>query len=445
MKRVRRIRDRLFGGEANGMFRGMMTLVMGTGTARLIGVLAIPVLTRIYSPADYGVLSVYAAMVAVVAPLLTLRYVLALPLPRTDAMATNLLVLSGLLLLGMTALAALTLWAVGDVILGWMSMEVLAPWWWLVVLGALAAAVYEGMSLWATRQRAYGVIARTKVLQSALGEGAKLLLGLAGLKPFGLLIGHLLVQGGGSITFFVRFLHDFKCNLGSVRKTRLGFLAAHYRGFPAFRLPSQFFLAFSTQAPAMFSAALYGASTTGQLGLALMALAIPTNLIGQAAGQAFYGEIARLKKGSEVRIQQLAHAVQKRLFFAGVPASAGIFFLGEPLFQWAFGPQWAEAGAYASALSPFVLLQLTSAPLIQILNIYKAQAAFLAINVFRTIGLVVIYQACRWLSLPPLQFVYLLGAFLFIFYLLISLYILRVVRNAAAKSRVRLVEQGGSQ
>lgn len=442
MKTVRRIRDRLFGGEANGVFRGMMTLVMGTGTARLIGVLAIPLLTRIYSPADYGVLSVYAAMVAVVAPLLTLRYVLALPLPRTDAMATNLLVLSGLLLLGMTALAASMLWAVGEVILGWMSMEVLAPWWWLVVLGALFAAVYESMSLWATRQRAYGVIARTKVLQSALGEGTKLILGLAGFKPFGLLFGHLLEQGGGSITFFVRFWQDIKSNLRSVRKRHLCFLASHYRGFPAFRLPSQFLLAFSTQAPAMFSAALYGAAATGQLGLALMALAIPANLIGQAAGQAFYGEIARLKKGSEVRIQQLAHAVQKRLFLVGIPASAGIFFLGEPVFKWAFGPEWAEAGTYASALAPFVLLQLTSAPLIQILNIYKAQAAFLAINVFRTIGLVVIYQVCRLLSLPPLHFVYLLSAFLFIFYLLISLYILRVVRNAAARSRVRLVKQG---
>ena len=427
-----RLRSRLLGGDSGGVVRGMLTLAFGTGMARLIGIAAIPLLTRIYSPADYGVLAVYSALVAVMAPLLTLRYVLAVPLPRSDGMAANLMVLSFILMACVTMAVGLLFWAFGDVVLRWMSMEVLAPWWWLVVLGAIAVAVYEALGLWATRRRAYRVISQTKVVQSVTSVLVKVGLGVAGMKPFGLLFGHLVEQSGGISSFSLRFRQDFGRNLRHLNRQAVLLVARYYRGFPIFRLPSQLFMVFSTQAPAMFAAALFGASATGQLGLALMALAIPSNLIGQSVGQAFYGEIARLPKGSEAQIKKLAFSIQKKLFIVGLPLTVALMLLGEPLFHFAFGVRWTEAGSYASILAPFVLLQLTSSPLVQILNIYNAQGAFLGINIVRALGLLGIYHACVWMSLSPKDFVLLLSAFLFVFYLLITLYILHTVNRAAA-------------
>lgn len=427
-----RLRSRLLGGESGGVVRGMLTLAFGTGMARLIGIATIPLLTRIYSPADYGVLAVYSALVAVMAPMLTLRYVLAVPLPRSDGLAANLLLLSAMLMGAISILLGLLFWAFGGVVLGWMSMQVLAPWWWLVVLGAVAVAIYEALSLWATRRRAYRVISQTKVVQSAMGVAVKLGLGLAGLKPFGLLLGHLVEQSGGISSFSLRFGHELRNNLRHINRQSILLVARYYRGFPVFRLPSQLFMVFSTQAPAMFAAALFGATSTGQLGLALMALAIPSNLIGQSVGQAFYGEIARLPKGSEIQIKKLAFSIQKKLFMVGLPLTVVLIIFGEPLFDLAFGARWTEAGSYASILAPFVLLQLTSSPLVQILNIYNAQGAFLGINVVRALGLLCIYQACVWMNLSPKDFVLLLSTFLFAFYLLITLYILHAVNRAAA-------------
>jgi O-antigen/teichoic acid export membrane protein len=432
--KLSRLRARLFDGESGGVVRGMLTLALGSGMARLIGIATIPLLTRIYSPADYGVLAVYSALVALIAPMLTLRYVLAVPLPRSDGMAANLMLLSGILMIGVATVIGILFWAFGPMLLGWMSMQVLAPWWWLVTLGAVAVAVYEALSLWATRRRAYRVISQTKVMQSAMSVLVKVGLGMAGFKPFGLLFGHLVEQSGGVSSFAIRFRQDFRQNIRHVSRASMMLVARYYRGFPTFRLPSQFLLVFSTQAPAMFAAALFGATATGQLGLALMALAIPSNLIGQSVGQAFYGEIARLPKGSEIRIKTLAYSVQRKLFLVGLPLAFGLILLGEPLFHLAFGERWTEAGTYASILAPFVLLQLTSAPLVQILNIYNAQGAFLAINIFRALGLLGIYQACTWMALSPKEFVYSLSAFLFAFYLLITLYILHVVNRAAANS-----------
>lgn len=430
--KLSRLRERVFGGESGGVLRGMLTLALGSGVARLIGVAAIPLLTRIYSPYDYGVLSVFGALVAIVAPVLNLRYVLAVPLPRTDAMAANLLALCGLLMIGTTALSSILLWAFGERLFSWLAMEVLTPWRWLIVLGALIIAMYEAMSLWATRRRAYGIISQTKVLQSTLGEVTKIVFGLVGLKPFGLLLGNVVEQGGGLSSYGVRFRHDIKANVRKVRRKWLWRLARYYSGFPSFRLPSQFLLVFSTQAPAMFAASLYGAGTTGQLGLALMALVMPASLIGQSASQAFYGEIARLGRGSEIRVKKLAYSVQKKLFVVGVPLTLLIVLLGEQLFRLIFGNEWTEAGTYAAMLAPFVLLQLTSAPLAQVLNVYNKQGAFLAINLLRFAGLLVIYIACRRHYLSPRDFVQSISVFLFLFYLIMTIYILYVVKSAAS-------------
>jgi O-antigen/teichoic acid export membrane protein len=245
----RRLRNRFFGGEAGHVFRGMATLAMGTGTARLVGLACIPLLTRIYTPSDYGVLAIFSSLVSVVAPILGLRYALAIPLPRTDGMAMNLMALSSVLLLVTGIVAILLLWLFGPIILTWISMEVLIPWRWLVVLGAMATALYETLSMWATRQRAYSVIARTQVTQSVLGEGVKLALGLLAFKPFGLLLGQIVSQSSGASAFLVQFRHVYKKNRVRIRYKRMAFLLHYYRSFPQYRLPSVVLLSLSVQAP----------------------------------------------------------------------------------------------------------------------------------------------------------------------------------------------------
>lgn len=419
----------------SNLFSNMAKMLFGTGVARLIGILSIPILTRIYSPTDYGVLAVFTSLVSIIAPLLTLRYIMAVPLPRTDAIALHMLALCGIIMLLMSGLVTLLFFLFGKILFNWMSIQILTPWWWLVILGAIAVALYEALSLWATRKQSYTIIARTKVIQSLIGESSKIILGLLALKPFGLLFGSILEQSAGVTTFFKRFKSDLVHSKTKIKKPILIFVCKYYSSFPKFRLPSQFLLVFSIQAPVMFAAALYGASTTGQLGLALMALALPVSLIANSVGQVFYGEIARLPKGSESRVKELVFMVQKKLFMFSIPVTMIIFLFGQELFVFAFGKNWATAGEYAAILSPFVLLQLTSTPLIQVLNIYKSQLPFLVVNIFRTIGLLLIYMFCHINQVNSIDFVTYLSFFLFLFYMLISLYIIYFVNKSAKQHK----------
>lgn len=428
---------RLFGGPASAVFRGMGTLALGTGAARVIGVASIPVLTRIYRPEDYGVLSIFTALVAMIVPVLTLRYGVAIPLPRQDGMAMNLMALSAALMLGMTLMVSLLLGIFGPVLLGQVLMEVLAPYWWLIALGILGTGSYELLSLWATRRRAYRIIAQTQVTQSALSVVIKVGLGLLAFKPMGLLIGQVVAQSGGIGSFITRFWVDFRRIAGMISLRRMGFVARYYRGFPIYRLPSQFLLVFSMQAPFLFTATLYGAETTGQLGLAMMALALPINLLGQSVGNAYYAEISQLSRKAPKKILEITKSVQKRLFMMGIPPTLVIMIFGPDLFRLAFGEIWSVAGLFASVLSIYLLLQFTSAPLIQVLNVFNKQRLFLAINVARSIMLILMFSVFQIADFPATQFIIAYSGMMTFFYLWISYLIIRFLVAQSADEIIR--------
>lgn len=290
-----RVAVRLFGGASGGVFRGMATLALGSGVGRMIGIAAIPVLTRLYTPEDFGLLAAFTALVQILIPLVTLRYLVALPLPRNDRIAFALLVLCLAVALAFSAVIGAVLYAFGPTLFGWFSMEKLVPFWWLLALGILGASIYETLTMWATRKRAYRVIARTQIVQSVAGEGLKVLLGLLAVKPLGLLAGQVAGHSGGLSRLLATFWQDYRMLRRGLRWRHVRLVAWRYRGFPAYRLPAQFLLVFSIQAPLLFAAWLYDAETTGQLGLAMMAILLPMSIIGVAISKSFYAEIADRK------------------------------------------------------------------------------------------------------------------------------------------------------
>ncbi|MDZ7775662.1 MAG: hypothetical protein U5L09_08740 [Bacteroidales bacterium] len=64
----------------NIFFQNIAVVAGGNTAAKLIGILSAPVITRLYSPEDYGVFSVFASAVAVIGALSTLRYAVAIPI-----------------------------------------------------------------------------------------------------------------------------------------------------------------------------------------------------------------------------------------------------------------------------------------------------------------------------------------------------------------------------
>ena len=428
MNKLKAKYNQLFASDSGNTFKGMLTLALGSGVARIVGIASIPIVTRIYSPADYGLLALYISIVSILVPIATLRYSTAIPLPKTDALAINIMILGLLLIAIYSAILSSLLFLFGGTILAWFDMAELSQWWWLIVLGVAGTASYELFSLWATRKKQYKVMAKTELSQSLVGSTVKIGLGLLAFKPMGLIIGQFFAQSAGMGGLIKASAKDFKRLMPEINRKRVKLLAFYYRDFPYFRLPSQLLLQVSSNAPILMMASLYSRELTGQLSLAIMAISLPTGLVGQSMAKAFYAEIAAVGKRDLVKVRAITIDVQKKLFLVGVPLTILVMIFAQPLFKLVFGPEWEVAGEYITILAPFILLQLTSSPLAQVLNITGSQRSFLLLNIVRLIGLTIIFVVVKYIDISSYLFIGVLSGYLVCYYLFQTVFVFKSIR-----------------
>jgi hypothetical protein len=125
--------------------RSVVALASGTAVAQLLLALAVPLLARLYTPADYGSVAVYSSTLTVLLVIASLRYELAIPLPEDHATAGSLLVLTFIFLGVTTALVSLLVWVAGDAFVSAVKVPALLPYRWLIPVALLGAGTYQGV------------------------------------------------------------------------------------------------------------------------------------------------------------------------------------------------------------------------------------------------------------------------------------------------------------
>lgn len=80
--------------------RNVLTLMTGTTISQALPIAVAPILTRIYSPEDFGLFAFYFAIVSILAVLATGRYELAIALPKKRDDAYQIVILSSIISTG---------------------------------------------------------------------------------------------------------------------------------------------------------------------------------------------------------------------------------------------------------------------------------------------------------------------------------------------------------
>ena len=73
--------------------KNVLTLMTGTTIAQAIPIAISPILTRIYTPEDFGVLALFVAITTIFGTIANGRYELAIMLPKKDEDAINIFAL----------------------------------------------------------------------------------------------------------------------------------------------------------------------------------------------------------------------------------------------------------------------------------------------------------------------------------------------------------------
>lgn len=400
---IKKVRLALTGDQAGGnLIKNILILASGTAGAQILGFLFVPILTRIYTPTEFGLLAIFVALLTVATPLVNLRYVVAIPLPRRKETATNLLVFCIALTLMFSLILGYLFPYVGSYLYDDIPSDKLEVFRWLFVLSLMGIGIYEAFSFLAIREKQFKVLAKTKFTQSLLGGLVKILLGFGLLKFYGLLIGHVVSQVSGLVSIILRSGEGVRENLGKVKWKNICFLTKYYISFPVYQIPSELMRTFSLKLPLFFFAKQYGAGEAGQLGLALTIVALPIAIIGQTTRQAFYGEIAAYRTSDLTAIRGTFFVLLRRLAFVSILPFFTLFFLSADMFGIFFGSNWYSAGVYSEILAIYLIVQFLYVPLGgPLLNFFKKNWLLPILDISRLIIMVSIFTFCAWSSCEP--------------------------------------------
>jgi len=415
--------------------RAVATLAGATALAQAISFAASPLLTRLYTPDDFGIASVFVSLLSLAVGASALRYDLAIPLPDDDTTARALLSvsLSCVLLTSAVVGAAVTGW--GDRLVVWTNTPGLEPFLWLLVPAFLVAGVHQVLTFWAVRARAYGRLARTRLSRNLGAATAQCILGVAGAGPMGLLVGELIGQGAGTATLAALARRRGE-SAGVPERVANALRAARaYYRFPVFLAGSSLLNSGGLFLPPILLARGYGAEAAGLFALAQRILEAPVRLVGLSISQVYLAEAAAVAREDAPRLAGMYFGTAKKLFVVGsIPVLAG-GLVSPWLFGILFGADWSEAGTVAQALSWYVAVRFVAYPLSQTLNILGRQGLQMASDVFRFVAVLTLIPIGGHLGLPAIDTVRLFALGMGVSYLVLFLMGARAVSRASHGKR----------
>ncbi len=378
--------------------RHLTVLAGSTVAAQALVVLASPLLTRLYTPEDFGHLAVFAALFTTASTFLSLKYDQAIPVAKDHTAANNLLALSAAIAFAQCCVLGVVIFlAAPHVPDAWLSPAI-KQYLWILVPGLFFAAVYMAATYWMVRQRSFSHIATTKLSQSVGKTLVELILGLLAVKPLGLLLGHVAGQVGGAGLLLRVIWNIDRRNWTDVSVARMWGAAREHVNFPLFVMPSIVLNTVSATLPFLLIPLLFGQAQAGFFLVAQKLTMWPMTLIGQSIAQVFYSEIAA-HRDDQARNLRLFRKLTWRLSWLGL-AGAGVLLTAPFWTMWVLGENWEDAGWAMAALAPLLLTRLVVSPLSHAHHLQNSQAFFLLIEWLRLVLTAAVFGYCYWREIP---------------------------------------------
>lgn len=366
-----------------GFLRNLAMLLGGTAAGQIIALAAAPVLTRIYSASDFAVVSAFVGISTILSIVATLRYDLALLLPKEDEDAGVVLQLAALVVLIACILIAVLLWLFGAALAERLpTFAAVSPVMGWVPLMVAAVSCFQVLNAWANRARAYRSMAGAGVLNQGGNVAAAVAIGALRVAAHGMVIGRLLGQVVAAVWFVI--------SLWSLRPRRratwasLKRVAQRYRQFPMFNVPYSVLGAFSQEFLVFALLAFHQAPVAGAFALVRTVLLMPSRYLSSSLGLVFFREAAQLF--GTPALETLTLKLMRRLGIAVMPLTVFFIFWSEDLFVLVFGNQWHAAGRMAAYYAPVAFLFLFTSWPERLYEVSERQRVSLAIEVFGNVA-----------------------------------------------------------
>jgi len=358
----------------SGFWGDALLMAGGTIITQALGVLIAPILTRLYTPADFGYLSVFNAFLLMWVTISSLRYDFAIHAPKFSRDAAILVCLC----LFVVVIMSFVSYFIAEVsiyfgVLGNVSGRghFFA---FLVAFGVLFCGAFQVFTQWNARTKHFGLIARAKIAQ-----GLSMLALQVALHPLGwpvLVVGHMLGQGVGGLSLVKTFWTAGEWK--GVTARDLFRSARTYWKYPILDSGAALLNVASLQLPPLLFAGMYGPKVAGLYFLGHRVMMVPVSVISASISGVTLSHASDAFR--EGRLKELVWNTFRVLAGIALPLFALMFLVVPPYTGIVFGGAWQEVGYYMRAMSPWIALVFIVSPLSVVPTVLQKQHIFLVFN-----------------------------------------------------------------
>ncbi|WP_258645036.1 lipopolysaccharide biosynthesis protein [Vibrio alginolyticus] len=357
--------------DMNSKFnRHLITLLSGTIIGQAIPVAITPILTRLYTPEDLGLLAIFVGITLTIGSIANARYELAIMLPKKDEDAYNVAGLCLIIAITISLTTLLIVWLFNEKIELLLGNKSIGLWLYLIPLVIFSTGIYNTLNYLNTRKSLYKPIARSKITQSTSMCATQLSLSYYASSFNGLIVGQVVGSLLSNISLFKSVRRDYSCYKLNLLKVRA--LGKRYKKFPQFSMWAILANNLAIHLNNMLISVFYSVGTLGFYALAQRILGLPSTLVGNSIGQVYFQQATEEKKKTG-QAWSTYRATFIKLFIMSLAFFLPLFFIIEDIFRVAFGDNWVIAGTYAKILIPFFAVRFIASALSNTNNIFEKQ------------------------------------------------------------------------
>ncbi|MCL1067036.1 oligosaccharide flippase family protein [Shewanella olleyana] len=395
------------------MKRKVLTLVSGVMSAQVITILAMPVISRIYSPEDIGAISLLITVFSLVSSVAALRYdsVIIVANKKSEKM---LALQCGVFFTILTSIltTVVTFFVIQN---GYGGFGVF-PLWACIAIGVciLFEAIFLLLRSILLSNENVKPIRNATLSRSIYYALSRIVLGFSGLHLVGLIISEIIrtVASMGQLLRYVNLSILSKVLSIKYYKTFI----KKYIDFQKFELPSILLNQIGLALPIICISSLFGAKQAGYFAFAKLLVAIPSSQIGKSFSDVYQIEIAKLYNRDNLKLKSLFFENLKKLAIYGGIVYIAIMILAKPMVPIIFGDEWVDMATVCVLISPWLYGSFVAGALSRTLIVLRAQKVKLIYDSLLVILISATYYVSKVYFLSFFEYVVLLSVVGFLLY-----------------------------
>lgn len=385
--------------------KNVFTLFSGTLIAQIIPIAISPLLSRIYSPADFGVFTYFTAISSILATIVTGRYEIAVLLPKEQKTALEVVMVALYVACGVSMVTALFFLLFGGLISQQLGSDKPYLWLHLVFLVVFMIGLYKVFFNWFNRVEAYKMLSVNRVYRSVLLSVSQVAFGLIPyVRQSGLIFGQFVAEIFATTALGWKIFKSEKQTLAKIDQVSIKAQAVRYIGYPKYSMPADLINVATNQIPVFLFASYFGNQVVGLYGFAIRILGVPISLIASSVLDVFKQRASAdfVTTGS---CRAIFVRTLKNLVLLSIVPFIVLAIISPFAFEFVFGPQWKASGEYTQILCLLFFVRFVASPLSYVLYITEKQKVdlfwqiALCITTMLSIGIGIwmqSFEVCLW-------------------------------------------------